>query len=66
MPEEVSRGAPFPIGVTRQLRLGMVVALHVGYGGGMRIWGQNGMIAKFEIGNSKDGIRLYFVLNKEL
>lgn len=40
--------------------------LHVGYGGGMRIWGQSGMIAKFEIGNSKDGIRLYFELNKGL
>lgn len=38
--------------------------LHVGYGGGIRIWGDKGMAAKFEIANSRDGIRLYFVLGK--
>jgi outer membrane protein assembly factor BamA len=36
---------------------------HVGYGGGIRLWGPGGLITKFEIGKSKDGIRLYLVLN---
>lgn len=39
---------------------------HVGYGGGMRIWGFKGMVAKFELGKSKDGIRFYFVLSKAI
>jgi hypothetical protein len=38
--------------------------LHVGYGGGIRIWGSKGMNAIFEIANSRDGIRVYFVLGK--
>ena len=36
---------------------------HTGYGFGMRIWDQGGLIAKLEAGNSDDGWRFYFVLN---
>ena len=38
--------------------------LHWGYGGGIRIWGDKGMIAKIEIAKSRDGIRVTFVLGK--
>jgi len=37
---------------------------HVGYGGGLRLWGEKGMIAKIEIAWSKNGVRFYFVLGK--
>lgn len=37
---------------------------HVGYGGGLRVWGEKSMIARFEVGKSKDGFRFYFALFK--
>lgn len=37
---------------------------HVGYGTGIRIWGEKGMVAKFEVAKSPNGIRLYFTLGK--
>lgn len=37
---------------------------HIGYGGGLRLWGDKGMIAKMEIAWGKDGVRIYFVLGK--
>lgn len=38
--------------------------LHYGYGAGIRIWGEKGMIAKIEIAKSRDGFRVSFVLGK--
>ncbi|MCG8603632.1 outer membrane protein assembly factor [bacterium] len=37
-----------------------------GYGGGLRVWGPFGTIARFEIGNGRDGVRIYFLLNQEM
>lgn len=36
---------------------------HTGYGAGIRIWGEKGLITKMEIGKSKDGYRFQLVLN---
>lgn len=38
--------------------------LQTAYGFGFRLWGQNGMLARFQFGKSDDGIRLYFKLNE--
>jgi hypothetical protein len=38
--------------------------LQSAYGFGFRLWGQNGMLARFQLGKSDDGIRLYFKLNE--
>ena len=35
----------------------------VGYGGGIRFWGEEGLITSFVIGKSDDGFRFYFGLN---
>ena len=35
----------------------------VGYGGGVRIWGKEGLVTSFVIGKSSDGFRVYFGLN---
>ncbi|MCH8291544.1 BamA/TamA family outer membrane protein [Candidatus Poribacteria bacterium] len=37
--------------------------LEVGYGGGVRIWGSEGLISTFVVGKSSDGFRFYFGLN---
>ena len=37
--------------------------IEITYGGGLRIWNQNGLVSKIDIGKSKDGIRVTFVLN---
>ncbi len=34
-----------------------------GYGGGFRVWGDEGLISTFLIGKSRDGFRFYFTLN---
>ena len=34
-----------------------------GYGGGFRVWGDEGLITAFLIGKSRDGFRFYFTLN---
>ena len=35
----------------------------VGYGGGIRIWGAEGLVSMFVIGKSRDEFRIYFGLN---
>ena len=37
--------------------------VEVGYGGGFRVWGDDGLITSFVIGRSDDGFRFYFGLN---
>jgi len=36
---------------------------HVGFGGGFRLYGTEGTIARIEVGKSEDGFRFYLVLN---
>ena len=40
--------------------------LQYGYGGGIQIWGANGVISSLTLGKSVDGFRFYFGLNREL
>lgn len=37
-----------------------------GYGGGIQVWGNEGLISSLTLGISKDGLRFYFGLNREL
>lgn len=39
---------------------------NVGYGGGFRVWGREGLFANLELGFSREGFRYYFNLNKSL
>jgi len=37
-----------------------------GYGGGIQVWGNEGLVSSLTLGISKDGFRFYFGLNREL
>lgn len=39
--------------------------LKPGFGGGFRIWTDEALVARLELGKSKDGYRFYFILNQD-
>ncbi len=39
--------------------------LKPGFGGGLRIWTEQALVARLELGKSKDGFRFYFILNQD-
>ena len=47
----------------RNLTSDLSVRAEVGYGGGFRVWGEDGLITTFVLGKSGDGFRFYFGLN---
>ena len=39
--------------------------VETGYGTGFRLWTRNGLVMKFEVGKTRDGLRFFFVLNED-
>ncbi len=39
--------------------------LKPGFGGGLRVWTEQSLVARLELGKSKDGFRFYFILNQD-